>query len=297
MTATQLGSGAVTAVKLSGAGGNGTSGQVLTSNGAGGFVWADDEDTTYTADESTLTLGGDEFSVKDSGVTATQLGSGAVTAVKLSGVGGNGTSGQVLTSNGAGGFAWADDEDTTYTADESTLTLGGDEFSVKDSGVTATQLGSGAVTAVKLSGVGGNGTSGQVLASNGSGGFAWADDEDTTYTADESTLALSGGEFSVKDSGVTATQLGSGAVTAVKLSGAGGNGTSGQVLTSNGSGGFAWDDDEDTTYTADESTLTLSGGEFSVMDSGCDRYAARFGCGHGGQAFRGRRGMGRLVRS
>ena len=61
----------------------------------------------------------------------------------------------MLTSNGAGGFAWADDEDTTYTADESTLTLSGGEFSVMDSGVTATQLGLGAVTAVKLSGAGG----------------------------------------------------------------------------------------------------------------------------------------------
>ena len=268
VTGTQLGSGAVTAVKLSGAGGNGTSGQVLTFSGSGGFAWADEENTTYTADESTLTLSGDEFSIKDSGVTATQLGSGAVTAVKLSGAGGNGTSGQVLTSDGTGGFAWAGDDDTTYTADEITLTLSGGEFSVKDSGVTGTQLGSGAVTAVKLSGAGGNGTSGQVLTSNGTGGFAWADEEDTTYTADGSTLTLSGGEFSVKDSGVTGTQLGSGAVTAVKLSGAGGNGTSGQVLTSNGSGGFAWAGDDDTTYTADESTLTLSGGEFSVKDSG-----------------------------
>ena len=302
VTGDKLGSGSVTAGKLSGAGGNGTSGQVLSSTGSGGFAWADDEDTTYTADESTVTLSADnKFSVKDLGVTSTQLGtdsviegkiqdgavtgdklgSGSVTAGKLSGAGGNGTSGQVLSSTGSGGFAWADDEDTTYTADESTVTLSADnKFSVKDLGVTSTQLGtdsviegkiqdgavtgdklgSGSVTAGKLSGVGGNGNSGQVLSANGTGGFAWAD----TYTADESTLTLSGGEFSIKNSGVTSTQLGSGAVTAGKLSGAGGNGTYGQVLSSTGSGGFAWAD----TYTADESTLTLSNGEFSVKGSG-----------------------------
>ena len=157
------------------------------------------------------------------------LKDGSVTAMKLSDVTDDGALGQVLTSNGSGGFAWADDEYTNYTADESTLTLSGSEFSIKDSGVTATQLGveavteekikdgavtggklgSEAVTAGKLSGAGGNGTSGQVLTSNGAGGFAWADDEDTTYTADESTLTLSAGEFSVKDSGVTETLLGS----------------------------------------------------------------------------------------
>ena len=157
-----LADGSVTAQKLSNISENGTSEQVLSSNGSGGFAWADDQDTTYTADESTLTLSADnKFSVKDSGVTSTQLGAGAVieakindgavTAQKLSSISENGTSGQVLSSNGTGGFAWADDQDTTYTADESTLTLSADnKFSVKDSGVTSTQLGAGAVIAGKI---------------------------------------------------------------------------------------------------------------------------------------------------
>ena len=63
------------------------------------------------------------------------------------------------------------------------------------------------------------------MTSNGSGGFAWADDEDTTYTADESTLTLSGGEFSVKDSGLTAAKLGAGSVIAGKIGSGAVNGT------------------------------------------------------------------------
>ena len=92
-----------------------------------------------------------EGKILDGAVTGDKLGSGSVTAGKLSGVGGNGTSGQVLSSTGSGGFAWADDEDTTYAADESTVTLSADnKFSVKDLGVTSTQLGTDSVIEGKI---------------------------------------------------------------------------------------------------------------------------------------------------
>lgn len=48
-------------------------------------------------------------------------------------------------------------------------------------------------------------------------GTSWAIRPINTYTADESTLTLSGGQFSIKNGGVGATQLGSGAATFVKL--------------------------------------------------------------------------------
>jgi len=70
----------------------------------------------YSADGTTLNLTGTVFSVATGGVDTTQLASNAVTAAKLSGVG-NGTSGQLLESDGSGGFNWATpvDEDVNTT--------------------------------------------------------------------------------------------------------------------------------------------------------------------------------------
>lgn len=41
------------------------------------------EDTTYTADETTLTLTGEEFSIKDGGVDTTQIADSAITTAKI----------------------------------------------------------------------------------------------------------------------------------------------------------------------------------------------------------------------
>jgi hypothetical protein len=66
----------------------------------------------YSADGTTLNLTGTTFSVANGGIDTTQIATGAVTAPKLSGIG-NGTSGQLLKSDGTGGFAWTNpvDED------------------------------------------------------------------------------------------------------------------------------------------------------------------------------------------
>lgn len=71
----------------------------------------------YTADGTTLSLTGTVFSVKTGGVDTAQLADESVTAAKLSGGPGNGTSGQLLRSNGSGGFAWTNpvDEDVNTT--------------------------------------------------------------------------------------------------------------------------------------------------------------------------------------
>ena len=70
----------------------------------------------YTADGTTLNLTGTVFSVATGGVGTAQLAAGAVTAPKLSGIG-NGTSGQLLKSDGTGGFDWTNpvDEDVNTT--------------------------------------------------------------------------------------------------------------------------------------------------------------------------------------
>jgi len=80
-----------------------------------GTVWGP-VGVIYSADGTTLSLTGTTFSVATGGIDTAQIASGAVTAVKLSGIG-NGTSGQLLTSDGSGGFAWANavDEDVNTT--------------------------------------------------------------------------------------------------------------------------------------------------------------------------------------
>ena len=76
----------------------------------------------YSADGTTLNLTGTTFSVATGGIGTAQIATDAVTAPKLSGIG-NGTSGQLLESDGAGGFAWTNpvDEDVSTTNLEAKL--------------------------------------------------------------------------------------------------------------------------------------------------------------------------------
>ena len=69
------------------------------------------------------------------------------------------------------GTAWGP-VGVVYTADGTTLNLTGTVFSVATGGIDTAQIASNAVTPAKLNGVG-NGTSGQLLESDGSGGFNW----------------------------------------------------------------------------------------------------------------------------
>lgn len=78
-----------------------------------GTVWGP-VGVIYTADNATLSLTGTEFSVATGGIDTAQIASNAVTAPKLAGIG-NGTSGQLLSSDGLGGFNWTNpvDEDVS----------------------------------------------------------------------------------------------------------------------------------------------------------------------------------------
>ena len=154
-------------------GSTGTSGQVLKSQGAGAnAIWTDDSNTTYTAG-SGLSLTGTEFantapdqtvvmnagsgiSVSGTYPTFTVTNSSPDQTVGLTGTGGTTISGTYpnFTINST-------DNNTTYTAGTG-LTLTSTEFSVTDNGIGALQLN-----------VSGNGTSGQVLQSDGDGSFSW----------------------------------------------------------------------------------------------------------------------------
>ena len=64
----------------------------------------------------------------------------------------------------------------------------------------------------------GNGTSGQMLITNGDGTTAWANvPEGAAYSADDVTIQLTDTQFSVKDGGITAAKIADGTITAGKL--------------------------------------------------------------------------------
>jgi len=102
---------------------------------------------------------------------------------------------------------------------------------IQDNAVTTDKVADGAITAAKIaSGVipdinglvakpgSGNGTSGQMLVTNGDGTTQWVTvPEGTAYSADDATLQLSGTQFSVKDGGITAAKIADGTITAGKL--------------------------------------------------------------------------------
>jgi len=114
-------------------------------------------------------------------------GSGNVVLSNLKYPNADGSNEQVLKTDGNGNLSWEDDTDTntTYSADDSTLTLGGTTFSVKNDGITASKIAS----AVAGDGLAGGG--GSALAVN----------------VDASTLEISSDTVKVKDAGITENKL------------------------------------------------------------------------------------------
>src|SRR5210317_364832 len=130
-------------------------------------------DTTYSADEVTLTETSEVFSIKNGGVDTSQLASNSVTDDKIAAdsvgaselkITGNGTAGQVIVSDGDGTFSY-DDVVTSVTAGNALAvdtTTGDLTVSVSNNAIGADELN-----------VIGDGTSGQYLTSDGDGSFSW----------------------------------------------------------------------------------------------------------------------------
>ena len=132
---------------------------------------------------------------------------------------------------------------SAFLTGNQTITLSGD---LTGSGTTSinAQIAANVVGANELN-VTGNGTTAQYLRSDGDGSFTWATppDTNTTYSAGNG-ISLSGTTFSVAaGSGLTQEASGlaiaSNGVTATHLN-VTGNGTAGQVLSSDGDGSFTW---------------------------------------------------------
>jgi len=191
---------------------NGTIGQALTSNGAGGFGTAVTLATVATSGSASDLTAGTLAAARGGAGTLTGIlkanGAGVVSAATAGtdyAVATNGTIGQALTSNGTGGFSTA-------------LTLA----TVATSG-SASDLGSGTLPAARLPALTGDATSSvgsaatTVVKINGTAlsGLATGLLKNTTATGVPS-IAVAGTDYAVAT-----------------------NGTLGQALTSNGTGGFS----------------------------------------------------------
>ena len=256
VTSAKIGANVVTRVKIAdnaidddklNATNTGTANQILSAVGNGSFTWIDaDGNTAYTASDG-ISLVSDDFSLTDSGVTTVKINDGAVTSAKILNsnvtadelnVTGDGTAGQILSSDGDGSFTWIDEgAGEAYTAGTG-LDLTGQEFSIANGGVDTAQIAGEAVNGAKLDATN-TPTAGQFLTANLDNTFTWVTPAaGTAYTAGTG-LDLTGDEFSISDGGVDTTQLADNAVDADKLN-VTGDGTSGQFLASDGDGSFTW---------------------------------------------------------
>jgi hypothetical protein len=169
--------------------GGGTSGQILTSNGIGGTSWT--TPSTTTSLPTTGITGAQNITAASNKVTVNG-GTGAslvATSVDvneanltLANLKAGGTSGQVLTTNGAGSASWVTPS-TTATAVPATGVSGAQNITAASNKVTVNG-GTGAslvATSVDVNEANltlanmktGGGTNGQMLTSNGAGGATW----------------------------------------------------------------------------------------------------------------------------
>src|SRR5690606_29853095 len=210
---------------------------VTAPSGGSGGISAVSHDATLTGDGNSTPLG-----LSDNAVTAAKIAAGTITPDKLSSLGGNGTNGQVLTSNGAGGCAWSAPAAGGGTGDMSKSTYDPANISQQVVGTTAVQtltnktLHSPALTGVPTAPTAALGTNTTQVATTAFVAAATAAGTPDATASVKGKIQLAGDLAGTAAAPVIANQ----AVTPAKLKNITGNGTSGQVLTSDGAGGFSW---------------------------------------------------------
>ena len=149
---------------------NGISGQLLSSNGTGGFSWVNAANITDTNNYlNGITISGSQITFGMQGDVADQtltLGSAAFESV-------------TTIVNQVSSQISLDDIDTTFLGDLATLDKVGAN-QIETNAITALKIKDGVIGESKLA-VGNNPTSGYVLTSDGADGFSWAENASSNY--------------------------------------------------------------------------------------------------------------------
>ena len=250
---TPNGSGKVILDGLSHPTSDGSAGQFLKTDGSGNLAFA--TVTTDLSGDSTPQLGGNLdvngnsiVSASNGNIAITPNGSGKVILDGLSHPTSDGSSGQVLTTDGAGNLSFTSKTvDTTNLVDDTTPQLGGDLdingntiVSTSNGNIAITPNGSGKVILDGLSHPTADGSNGQFLKTNGSGVLAFASVTQATgnelENLSEDTSPQLGGDLDVNSNDIVST---SNANISILPNGSGkvlldGNGSTGGVAVTDG---------------------------------------------------------------
>lgn len=265
----------VTAAKLAIAG-DGTPGQVLSSDGDGTFSWSDPTGQNYFLSNITKTSNTLNFIVAGSSTQSYTFGAAAFldTGTTSSTVALGNHTHTATDITGLGAIATLDEITTDEIAAEAVTAA-----KIAELQVTTGKIASGAITEPKLD-ISNTAVSGYVLTSDGSTGFAWAENTSSNYylnaitkSANTLTFEIGGGlasgdwptytfgDAAFKSTGTTSGDVAAGdhshdmssitnagdlatlnAVEPTNLSGLADNGTSGQLIQTDGDGTFSYVD-------------------------------------------------------
>ena len=250
---TPNGSGKVILDGLSHPTSDGSAGQFLKTDGAGNLAFA--TVTTDLSGDSTPQLGGNLdvngnsiVSASNGNIAITPNGSGKVILDGLSHPTSDGSSGQVLTTDGAGNLSFTSKTvDTTNLVDDTTPQLGGDLdingnaiVSTSNGNIAITPNGSGKVILDGLSHPTADGSNGQFLKTDGGGTLSFASVTQATgnelENLSEDTSPQLGGDLDVNSNDIVST---SNANISILPNGSGkvlldGNGSTGGVAVTDG---------------------------------------------------------------
>ena len=236
---------------------DGSANQVLVTNGAGQLSFTDQTGLTDVVDDTTPQLGG-ALDVNGNAIVSAAAGDIAITpdttgSIVLDGLNwpqADGANGQVLVTDGAGQLSFANQTGLADVVDDTTPQLGG-ALDVNGNAIVSAAAGDIAITpdttgSIVLDGLNwpqADGANGQVLVTNGAGQLSFANQTGLADVVDDTTPQL-GGALDVNGNAIVSAAAGNIAITpdttgSIVLDGLNwpqADGTTGQVLQTNGAG-------------------------------------------------------------